>query len=160
MQTEYVEIKKLTHLERNPRKITQDQFAKLCKNIEEDPEFFDLRPCLVSQVDGNLVVYAGNQRLRAAKKLGWKSVPCIIQVGLDDETMKERAAKDNAHFGEWDWDILSSDYNVADLLLMGFTEKDLQIAMPDIELDYPSNAKEEGCKCPTCGKKMKKEKNI
>src|SRR5436190_19736655 len=99
-------IKSLKLLERNPRKITKNAMDKLCKSLSDDPSFFTNRPCLVHEKDGVLEVYAGNQRVRAATKLKWKEVPCIVESGLSDEVIKSRVIKDNKTYGEFDYDIL------------------------------------------------------
>jgi DNA modification methylase len=126
---EQIPIAKLKHYERNPRKITTDQFAKLCDSIQVRPDFFERRPALVNKTpDGTLTIYAGNQRVRAAKKLKLKSVPCIVDENLTEEEMKQRIVLDNVHHGEFDYDILAADFDPAELLSLGMTEKDLHIA--------------------------------
>lgn len=147
-----IPIKKLTLLERNPRKITADQMAKLCNSLEQDPDFFNSRPCLANEgEDGTLTVYAGNQRVRAAKKLKWTHVPCIIEKGLSEDVMKERVIRDNAHYGSWDWDILGNEWEVDILLRAGLTESELQINVPDVP-DEEENEKAAKKKCcPNCG---------
>ena len=120
-----VDVKKLSFLDKNPRKIDRNQFEKLCDNIQKDPDYFDQRPCLVNSVEGKLTVYAGNQRLRAAKKLGWKQVPCVIQLNLPEELIRRRVVLDNIHHWEFDWDLLTAIYDVDELLMLGLTEEQL-----------------------------------
>ena len=148
-----IPIDQLILLDRNPRKITDTQFRKLTKSMEEDPDFLQARPILVNHtLDGNYIVYAGNQRVRAAQKLGWKQIPCIIEEDLSDETMKARIAKDNKSFGEWDFDILSSDYDISELLACGFTEFELGLdAISPGEGDLPEKKKKKKKICPECG---------
>jgi DNA modification methylase len=119
MQIQDIPIADLTHADNNPRKITKDQFAKLVENIEKDPAFFRARPCLANRTSSGLIVYAGNQRLRAAKKLGWKEVPCIVDDDLDDAIIKKRAILDNIHHGEFDWDIMANEFSPIELLDLG-----------------------------------------
>ena len=88
-----------------------------------------MRPCLVNSIDGKLIIYAGNQRARAAKKIGFKEVPCIVVENLDEETMKKRVVLDNLHHGEFDYDILACDYEIEDLVEMGMSEKELGIVL-------------------------------
>lgn len=129
-----IPIKELTLLERNPRKITKQAMEKLCDSLKSDPEFLQKRPILVNAIDGRLEVYAGNQRVRAAKKLGWKEVPCIVDENLDAETLKSRVIKDNLSAGAWDYDILANEYEIGDLLEWGFDQNDFDIdmeSMPD-----------------------------
>lgn len=90
----YLSVDTLTFAEYNPRSIKDKAFRKLKENISRDREFFEARPCLINERDGKLVVYAGNQRLRAAIDLGWTDVPCIVhKIPLALE--KERNIKDN-----------------------------------------------------------------
>ena len=104
---EFIEISKLTLLENNPRRITKEQFDKLMKSLKEDPKFFELRPCLVNKTGETLTVYAGNQRLRAAMKLKWTQIPCIVEEDLSKARMDGRVLRDNLHYGEFDHDILN-----------------------------------------------------
>ena len=136
---ERVPIEDLVLLERNPRKITEAQFKKLVKSLKDDPSFFEARPCLVNRIDDLLIVYGGNQRVRAAKKLGWNLIPCIIDDDLDQKVVNSRIIKDNNHYGQWDYDILSSDYEMEDLLKAGFPENFLDIGLG--EEDPPKKQK-------------------
>lgn len=152
----YINIKQLSLLESNPRKITKAQFQKLCKSLEDDSSFFDCRPCLVNHITdtGKMLVYAGNQRLQAAKKLGWKEVPCIVDENLSEEVMKARIVKDNAHYGEFDWDILGNEYDFDVLLDCGLLEKDLIGKFEEISVveEKEKKKKEDKLKmCPSCG---------
>lgn len=162
---EYIKIKDLSLLENNPRKITSEQLNKLCSSLEADKDFFNLRPCLVNQtwkttVTGNTsrdtaiyTVYAGNQRVRAAKKLKWKEVPCIVEENLDEILMQSRIIKDNKTFGEFDWDLLGNDFEFPDLLDWGFTPQELVGHTLEAEaLEETSEKKDEKVKCELCGR--------
>lgn len=118
-------ISKLKTLEKNPRKISQEQLQKLEKSLESDPDFLKSRPILVNEIGGIYQIYAGNQRVKAAKKLGWKNIFCAIEKDLSEKQMKDRIIKDNKTFGEFDMDILSSDYEVDALLDAGFIKEEL-----------------------------------
>lgn len=127
-----ISISKLSLLENNPRKINGDQMQKLVESLESDPDFFNKRPCLVNDKDGKLIVYAGNQRIRAAKKLKWKEVPCIVDQNLDEELMKDRIVKDNKTYGEFDYDILANEFDLDKLIAAGFTHEELQLDVEDL----------------------------
>ena len=151
---EYIPISKLTLLENNPRTITKDQFAKLCKSLGDDPDFFEKRPCLVNYKDEVYTVYAGNQRIQAAKKLGWKEVPCIVDDNLSEEIITSRIAKDNLHYGSWDWDVLGNSFEIDMLLDAGFTQNMLDGAfdpIKDIEGEIPEKKDKKKKECPHCG---------
>lgn len=125
MTIEELDIKKLSLLENNPRRISKEQMKKLCDSLEGDPGFLSKRPILVNRVDGKLSVYAGNQRVRAAKKLKWKKVPCIVEDNLDKELVKSRVIKDNQTYGEFDYDILANEWDTELLIDAGMTEEQL-----------------------------------
>lgn len=154
-----VPIKMLTLLEKNPRKITKEQFHKLCKSLEEDPEFFSNRPCLVHKVEDKLIVYAGNQRVLAAKKIGWKEVPVLIDENLSDELIKNRIIKDNKHYGEFDFDLLANEWEIEDLLDAGFLPSELSVDdFHDLDSVEENSEEEENDCCDKCGQKLKKKK--
>lgn len=96
----------------NPRVIKNDKFLKLKKSIMEFPEMMDIRPIVV---DENLKVLGGNMRLQACIDLGMQEVPILQISNLTDEQKKEFIIKDNASFGEWDWDVLANEWEVQDL---------------------------------------------
>ncbi len=151
VKIESIEISKLNLLENNPRTIGKSEFDQLCQSIKEDPNFFHNRPVLANEVNGVLYVYAGNQRVRAAKKLKWKRVPCIIEKDLSDELIKERIIKDNRHSGYWDYDILSSDYDIESLVKCGFTLDELHLDLEDDNSDVEKGKKKKLKMCPSCG---------
>ena len=115
-------------LPKNPRIIKDEKFKKLVKSIEENPEMTSLREILVYPYNGKYVVIGGNMRLKAMKELGYKEAPCkIIPEETTVEQLKAYTIKDNSGFGEWDFDMLSSEW---DLQLL----QDCAIEMPEIEL--------------------------
>jgi hypothetical protein len=146
-QIERIPISELTLYDNNPRKINKQQFEKLCMNIKRDPEFFNNRPCLVNRVGEKQTVYAGNQRLRAAKKLGWKEVPCIVENDLDEQVVKDRMILDNKSFGEFDDDILANVFDPIKLIELGFEESYFNGWE---EEEKPKGEKKKKC-CPNCG---------
>ncbi len=153
-EIKYVPIKDLKLLERNPRKITKEQFDMLMKSIDDDEDFFLCRPCLVNiEDDGTKRVYAGNQRIRAAKKLGWKEVPCIVQENLNPDVISKRIIQDNKTFGEFDFDILLSDFDVDMILKCGFSNEEVTGDFGDIEDTEKKPKKEKKAVptiCPAC----------
>lgn len=72
--------------------------------MSQDPDFLRLRPIL-ALTDGT--VYAGNQRLKAAKELGMEKVWAVLE-DVDETTMKARALRDNNQWGEWEPGELSA----------------------------------------------------
>jgi ParB-like chromosome segregation protein Spo0J len=101
---------------KNPRIIRDDKFKKLAASIEGFfPEMMEKRPMVcVTDVDGKLFPLGGNMRLRAIQELGMKEIPDTWVTLADDwteEKRKEFTIKDNASFGEWDWDALANEWD-------------------------------------------------
>jgi len=112
----------------NPRTIKKAKFEKLKKSIKEFPKMLELRPIVV---DENFVVLGGNMRLQAVKDLGIKEVYYIQEKELTEEQKKQFIIKDNASFGEWDWDMLANEWDNAELKDWG-----IDVWQPEKEIDY------------------------
>lgn len=98
-------------LPKNPRVIRDAKFQILKKSIEEDPEMTALREILVVEYGDKYVIIGGNMRFRAMQDLGIKEAPCkVIPADTDVEKLKAYTIKDNAGFGEWDWDDLANEW--------------------------------------------------
>lgn len=86
----------------NPRWWAREELDKLKKSLNETPELFNARGCVVFPYEGKYVVLGGNMRYVAAKEMG-VDVPChILAPDTDAEKLKEIIIKDNASFGNWD----------------------------------------------------------
>lgn len=110
----------------NPRTLKEKAFKELQKSLKDDPHFFQARPLIVSMAEGREnTIIAGNQRLEAAKALGWATVPVIEVRGATLEEEKQWMVKDNLHKGEWDFEKLDDGFDLAFLKEMGFDEKGL-----------------------------------
>ena len=98
-------------LPKNPRLIRDEKFEKLKKSISEDIEMTALREILVIEHDGKYVIIGGNMRFRAMQDLGIKEAPCkVIPADTDVEKLRAYIIKDNAGFGDWDWDDLANEW--------------------------------------------------
>ena len=98
-------------LPKNPRYIKDEEYEKLKRSIQASPEFLEARMLLVYPLDnGNFVTIAGNMRLRACRELGFKELPCFVfPKETTVEKLREFTIKDNANFGNWDYDILANE---------------------------------------------------
>lgn len=159
MKVENIKISKLKLFDQNPRRISREQMNKLCRSIESDPDYLQCRPVLVnvdtledeSGKNSEIFhVYAGNQRIRAAKKLGMKEIPCIISYGLEEKTIKDRMIKDNATYGEWDFDQLANCFDIESLVECGLTEKQLMGIFEDDNEENKKKDEKKGKFCPHC----------
>jgi ParB-like chromosome segregation protein Spo0J len=104
---------------KNPRIIRDEKFRKLVASIEGFPEMMEKRPMVcVTDVDGKLFPLGGNMRLRAIQELGMKEIPDSWVTLADDWTQEKRAEftiKDNASFGEWNYDDLANEWDAEQL---------------------------------------------
>lgn len=91
----------------NPRRITGEQMDRLVKSLTDFPEMMELREIVV---DETMMVLGGNMRLQALRKIGAKDVRAKIVSGLTPEQKREFVIKDNAAFGEWDFDALANGW--------------------------------------------------
>lgn len=124
----------------NPRFIRDNKYKALLKSMAEDPEFLEIREIAVYDRGTDVpekeryVCMGGNMRYRAAKELGWTSVPCkVIPTDYDPAKIRRFVLKDNSSFGETDWD----------LLINGFTPDEIASAAIDIPDIADPHASEE-----------------
>jgi ParB-like chromosome segregation protein Spo0J len=108
MKIETVKISLVKSNPNNPRIIKDDKFAKLVKSIKEFPEMLKIRPIVVNN---DMIVLGGNMRLKACKEAGLKELHIIKAENLTEAQQKEFIIKDNVGFGEWDWDIISNEWD-------------------------------------------------
>jgi hypothetical protein len=99
----------------NPRLIKDDKFRKLVKSIQEFPDMLSVRPIVVNK---DMVVLGGNMRLKAIKEAGYKDIAVEI-VDWTEDQQKEFIVKDNASFGEWNWDDLANNWDEEQLVEWG-----------------------------------------
>lgn len=126
--TEIRKIKDLKEHEKNPRKITKDQLAKLKQSLEN----FNYVETIVVNLDNTIL--AGHMRIRALKALGRGKEEIEVRVPnrqLTPKEAEEYLIRSNKNTGEWDWERLANEWETADLFNWGFTEDELQIE--DIE---------------------------
>ena len=112
MNLQRVAVSKLRGNPKNPRIIKDEKFQKLVQSIKDFPEMLELRPIVV---DGEWMVLGGNMRLKACQAAGLKQVPVVVASDLTPEQQQEFVVKDNASFGEWDWDALANHWDTETL---------------------------------------------
>jgi hypothetical protein len=96
----------------NPRIIKDDKFDKLVNSIKEFPKMLEIRPIVVND---DMIVLGGNMRLKACKEAGLKEVPIIKASELTEDEQKQFIIKDNVSGGEWDWEMLSVEWDNEEL---------------------------------------------
>lgn len=125
----------------NPRVITRDRLEQLKRSLKADPEMLRARP-LIALPDGTVI--AGNQRLLAARALGWTTLP-VVFVDLDPERARLWMLRDNQAFGDWDELALAemlaelADEGV-DLDLTGFEQHQRDRLLADLQREPDTEA--------------------
>lgn len=104
-------------LPKNPRKWTEDSMERMIRSLDEDPDFMEDRPPLVVPLPGGkgkFVVFGGNERVEGEKRRGAiEALECYVYIPEDDndrQTIIRRSAKDNGHYGTYDWDIYANEW--------------------------------------------------
>lgn len=129
----------------NPRIIKDDKFKKLVQSIKDFPKMMELRPMIVNSDN---IVLGGNMRLKALKELGYKEVPkewVKRAEDLTEDEQREFIIKDNIGFGEHDWELLNTEWDIGELEEWGLdlpeweveevleAEEDIEVAIQKLE---------------------------
>lgn len=152
---QYRKLSELKELPGNPRTISKKQFETLKQSLQNNQDYFEARPIIISNRTGENVILAGNQRYKAAKSLGMQEVPTILLEGLSEEREREIVIRDNVENGDWEWDTLANEWD-ADVLDSWGVKIPTPIMIPD-NLDdepEPSEKKMQKIVCPECGKEF------
>lgn len=109
-------VDELIPYERNPRK--NDEAVECVANSIKE---FGFKVPIV--IDKDNVIIAGHTRLKGAKKLGLKEVPCIVADDLTEEQVKAFRLADNkvSEVAEWDMTLLGEELlDIEDLDMTDF----------------------------------------
>jgi len=112
MNVKTVKISEVKQNPNNPRTIRDDKFTKLVASIKAFPQMLNIRPIVVNN---DMVVLGGNMRLKACREAGLKQVPIIVADELTEAQQREFIIKDNVSGGDWDWALLSNDWDTDQL---------------------------------------------
>ncbi len=124
MKIEPRKISQLVAPEYNPRRITKKQFEDLNKSFEN---LGTLEPAVINTFPGREnIIISGNQRIKVAKSRGMKEYPCLM-VSFSPEKEKEANIRLNRNTGEWDFDLLSNEFELNDLIAWGFEPEEIGI---------------------------------
>lgn len=114
MEIEYIAIDAIKPYERNPRK-NDAAVDSVAASIRE----FGFQQPIVCDTDGVIIV--GHTRLKAAKKLGLKTVP-VVYADLPEDKVKAYRLADNktGELAEWDTELLDLELGDIDLDMSAF----------------------------------------
>lgn len=122
---------------KNPRTITKKQALQLEESIRK----FGLCEPLVANKDGTLI--GGHQRLATLQRLNYTEA-CVYfsNTQLSQKEKKELALRLNKNHGDWDYDLLANEFDIEELLALGWEEEELGLF--DIPEEEPQ--KKTSCK--------------
>lgn len=135
-------ISEIIPYEKNPRKNDQS-VGKVAESIKQ----FGFKVPVV--VDKNNVIVCGHTRYKAAQKLHFAFVPCVVADDLTDEQIKAYRLADNkvGEDSEWDIDLLQgelADIIDIDMAYFGFdltAAENKVVEDDDFEMSVPEEAK-------------------
>lgn len=145
-----IEISQLTEYENNPRN-NDDAVEYVAKSIEE----FGFKVPVV--VDKNNVIVAGHTRVKAAKQLNMKTVPCIVADDLTEEQIRAFRLADNKTSELSSWDFQKLEEELKEIQNIDMSEFSFELTH-DIDIDSFFEEDEEKkekepkqIQCPHCG---------
>lgn len=120
----YKNVDELREYENNPRN-NEKAVAAVAASIE----LAGFKVPIV--IDGNGVIVAGHTRVKAAKRLGMQTVPCIVADDLTDEQIRAFRLADNkvSEQASWDFGKLDAELEALaaagmDMTAFGFADAD------------------------------------
>lgn len=143
------EIDSLIEYENNPRYNDRavDAVMASIKN-------FGFKNPIVIDKDG--IIICGHTRKKAAEKLGYEKVPCIVADDLTDEQLKAFRIADNKTAELSEWDFVKLDEELAqieiDMSQFGINVSNFDWdSIGDITSEAYETPEKDALKCPKCG---------
>ena len=135
MEIQEIDISRIRPYPDNPRKISDEAVEKVANSIRE----FGFQQPLV--VDSDYVIIVGHTRLKAAEKLGLRTVPAVVADNLTPEQAKAYRLADNKTGELSDWDEEKLIEELEDLFNLDFSME--QFGFEDY---YEDEEEEDGAK--------------
>lgn len=96
---------------KNPRKWSRRELENLAASMRDTPELTEARGAIVYPFQGRFVVLGGNMRLEGHRINEDKDAPCaILPEDTPADKLRQIVQKDNASFGQFDYDILREEW--------------------------------------------------
>jgi hypothetical protein len=135
-------IADLNPAEYNPRQLTDKQYKQLKKSLKS---FGCVEPVVInSNPMRRDVIIGGHQRCKVWADLGNKTIP-TVEVELNEAGEMELNVRLNKNTGEFDFDVLSSYFDMEVLKEWGFEDYEFGMTLDDDmtdEFDLPDGDKE------------------
>lgn len=148
MEVKELALEDILEYENNPRK-NENAVDAVAESIKE----FGFKNPII--IDRNNVIISGHTRLKAARKLGLKTAPCVVADDLTEEEAKAFRLADNkvGEFSEWDYTKLQEEHAKLgmDLERFGFIESEEMDVDQFFQDAEPKEKEREKVQCPDCG---------
>ena len=135
-------ISELNPADYNPRQLTDKQYKQLKKSLKT---FGCVEPVVVnSNPIRKDVIVGGHQRCKVWRDLGNDTIP-TVEVELDEAAEMELNVRLNKNTGEFDFDMLSSYFDMEVLKEWGFQDYEFGMTLDDDmtdDFDLPDGDKE------------------
>jgi len=149
--TEKRKISDLIEYDKNPRTLSEKQYADLKKSLTK----FDLAEIPVIDTDNRIA--AGHQRLRVLSEIKGKDYEIDVRVPnrkLTEAEFEEYNIRSNKNTGSWNFEVLANEFEIESLLEFGFEEFEFGIDKEIEDNEESSNdqsSKKKEIECPSCG---------
>ncbi len=133
--TEKRRVGDLTPHPKNPRRLTDEQRARLLESLDK----FNLAEIPVINLDN--MILAGHQRITLLKEMGREDEEIDVRVPdrlLEPDEADEYLLRSNRNTGEWDFPVLTENFDLDMLSRVGFddTELDVSQGFEDLEAEF------------------------
>ena len=146
MKIKRIGIDLLKEAKRNPNVMDDQKQLLLRKNLDKR----ERQPLLVRPVDGGFEIVDGHHRYYAAKELGKKDVPCVVEEMTDAEAMaaslsmnRLRGEVNLGMASEMLTELKGEGWSVDDLAFTGFTLEEIDAPENEHEDDERGNTAED-----------------
>lgn len=124
---------------KNPRKWGRRELENLAASMRDTPELTEARGAIVYPFQGRFVVLGGNMRLEGHRINEDKDAPCaILPEDTPADKLRQIVQKDNASFGQFDYDILRKEW-----IDFGYDYKSWGLHFDTKELEMEVEAKDD-----------------
>lgn len=121
-------IKDLIPHPKNPRTLSKISYKDLVRSFKK----FNYVELAAINLDN--MILAGHQRIYVMQNIGWGDKEIEVRVPsrmLTDAEANEYLIRSNKNTGDWDHEMLANEWEIEDLLLWGWNEKELNIQLDD-----------------------------
>lgn len=143
-----IKLSKLKPNPDNPRTIDKEKLNNLKESLKKYEQILSVKPLLIDSWENPLIL-GGNMRYRALIEMGFTEIDEKYIKSCEHLTDEEKRALiviDNTNYGEFDYDLLSSFYDIDELELFGvdvphFDEIELETDVKDDNYEMPNEIK-------------------